>query len=255
LSALLLIADDNILLDYLGQVFETRDLDVVIATTLRAGLEHLGARKFDVVVSGWAVAGGSSGALYRQAVAREPGLRHQFVFLAADPPSDLEQVIEGRTACVDPWDVEELIRLVEAGARRAQEQAGLSDKQRSWLAGDRPELLLVEDGALELMAMVRVLDDFGFEVTPADCGNAAIAQLESRDFHVILSDWYMDDGSGAELYQWIAEHRPAMKQRVVFMSGAAPREAATVAPGRPLISKGQDSPQLVETLMRVARGG
>ncbi len=253
-GSLLLIDDDNVLLDYLGQVFETREFDVVCETTMKAGLARIAERPFHAVVAGWDVAGGSDGTLYLDAVKRRPELRNQFIFLAAERPDRLEQVVEGKVAWAEHWDVESLIRLAEQAARRAQEQASLQSDQLFWLEEDRPTLLLIEDGALELMAMCRVLGDFGFDVTPADCGNAAIARLMDSSYHVILSDWYMDDGSGADLFAWLIDNQPEMAQRVVFMSGAAPKDFDQLAPGRPLIAKGQDSPQLMQTLMRVARG-
>lgn len=253
-SSLLLIDDDIVLLDYLGQVFETREFDVVSETTLKAGLARIGERPFDVVVAGWDVAGGYDTTLYLDGVKRRPELRNQFIFLASARPDRLDEVVEGKAAWADHWDVENLIRLAEEAARRAREQASLDSDQLFWLEEERPRMLLVEDGALELMAMVRVLGDFGFDVTPADCGNAAIARLADSSYHVILSDWYMDDGSGAELFAWLILNRPDLAQRVVFMSGAAPKDFDQLAPGRPLIPKGQDSPQLVQLLMRVARG-
>ncbi len=253
-GSLLLIDDDNVLLDYLGQVFETREFDVVCESTMKAGLARIAERPFDVVVTGWEVAGGHDATLYRDAVKRRPELRDQFIFLAAERPDRLEEVVEGKAACADHWEVENLIRLAEEAARRAREQASLQSDQLIWLGEDRPTMLLIEDSALELMAMCRMLGDFGFDVTPADCGNAAIARLAESSYHVILSDWYMDDGSGADLFAWLIENRPDMAQRVVFMSGAAPKDFDQLAPGRPLIPKGQDSPQLVQTVVRVARG-
>lgn len=253
-SSLLLIDDDSVLLDYLGQVFETREFEVVSESTLKAGLARVSERPFDVVVAGWDVAGGYDATFYRRAVERRPELRNQFIFLAAERPERLDEVVEGKAAWADHWDVETLIRVAEAAGRRAREQASLDSDQLDWIAEDRPTMLLVEDGALELMAMVRVLGDFGFDVTPADCGNAAIARLADSSYHVILSDWYMDDGSGAELYAWLVDNRPDMAERIVFMSGASPKDFNECAPGRALVPKGQDSPHLVQMLMRVARG-
>lgn len=242
MSSLLLVHDDSVLRDYLAQVFETREFEVVAHSTARAALSAVRARAFDVVVADWTLAGGVGRTLYDQSVKARPAMRDRFVFVGAG---------EG---CLDPWDVEELIRVVEATARRARGRAALSPAQRVWLSGRRPRLLLVEDEPLELMAMARVLDELGFEVTPADCGNAAIERLRDGDFDVILSDWYMDDGSGADLYAYVTAHHPEMARRIVFMSGAAPRDFDRVAPGRTLVPKGQDSPYLVEALMRAARG-
>jgi DNA-binding NtrC family response regulator len=253
---ILFVEDDNVIVDYLGQILESRGFDVVPATTLRTALDLVDRQDFDVVVASWELAGGSDADLYKEAIDRRLELRNQFVFLASERPERFERIIRGRAFLVDPWDVEALIRAVEDAARRNRERqsAKMSRADVAELDQARPTMLLVEDGALELMAMKRVLTDFGFEVTAADCGNAAIAQLEGGEFNVILSDWYMVDGSGAELYAWVRDNQPDMVERIVFMSGASSSDFEDLAPGRTLIPKGQDSPHLLRTLMQIARG-
>jgi len=54
---------------------------------------------------------------------------------------------------------------------------------------------------------------------------------------IILSDMAMHDGSGIDLYEWVCQHRPALQQRMVFMSGGgstteARRFLAETAPYR-----------------------
>jgi CheY-like chemotaxis protein len=106
-----------------------------------------------------------------------------------------------------------------------------------------------------LNVMAHHLAELGFAVTALESGNAAIARLEAHDFDAILIDWYMPDGSGADLFRWIATFRPWLVDRCIFLSAGSPEDVAEVAPGRPVVPKGQDSDQLVTVLMHVARRG
>ncbi len=247
--SVLLVHNDSIVLDYLGQVLDTRGYSVDIALAVERAFGEMRGREFDVVLADWDTCGGATGDLFG-VFDKSVATRSRFAFLGS-PRDDAPDGV----AIVDPWNVEEVIRLVDSIVRRGEEQAEaeLSETDMEWLDTDRPTMLLVDDGALELMAMSRVLGDFGFDVTAVDSGNAAIAQLGSRDFHVILSDWYMTDGSGADLYKWILENRPNVAKRCVFISGGAPKDFEEIAPGRPLMPKGQDSPQLIQTLMDIVR--
>jgi CheY-like chemotaxis protein len=201
------------------------------------------------------VAQGAGLDVYRGAVATRPELRGRFVFLAAEVPDDFQDVVEGRCLLLHPGELEEILRVVEATVVRAHEleQARLSTFDLNWVSDDQPTMLLVDDEPVELMYMVRAFNDLGFAVTPAESGNAALAQLEHGDFDVIVSDWFMVDGSGADLYAWVIVHRPELVARVVFISGAPPRDFRSKAPGRVLIPKGQDSAELVKTVVSIAR--
>ena len=103
------------------------------------------------------------------------------------------------------------------------------------------------------MAMADLFSEAGYAVSRVDSGHGAILLLEHSEFDVIVSDWNMDDGSGADVYRWIAQSRPWLADRVVFLADEESEDAAVVAPGRPMFRKGQDSAALAETLREIAR--
>lgn len=255
-SSILLIYDDSTLLDTLTRVFEARGFAVSIAASAFSAMTQLqGKKEFNAIITGWDVSHGVGADVYQWALKNRYHLRGQFIFLADEVPERFHELVEGRCLAIPPHEIEEIVRVADAAARRARsvEATELSDDELEWIDVDRPTLLLVDDEPLQLSFMARMLDSVGFSVTRCDSGNAAIARLDNEDFDVILSDWYMPDGSGAELYEWISFYRSDLEARCVFMSGASPEDFKTKAPGRILVPKGQDSPGLVSQLMMIAR--
>ena len=60
-------------------------------------------------------------------------------------------------------------------------------------------LLLAEDDAVARMTLAAVLRGLGYEVTEAEDGGEAWANLQLGHFPVIISDWQMPEVSGPEL--------------------------------------------------------
>ena len=257
-SSILLIHDDSTVLDTLTRVLEARGFAVSIAASAFSAMTQLqGTKEFDAIIAGWDASHGVGVEVYQWALHNRYHLRGQFVFLADEVPDGFDALVEGRCLALPPTEIEEIVRVAEAAARRARavKATALSDEELEWMEVDRPTLLLVDDEPLQLSFMARMLDSVGFAVTQSDSGNAAIARLQTDVFDVILSDWYMPDGSGAELYEWISFYRSELEPRCVFMSGASPTDFRDKAPGRLLVPKGQDSPTLVNQLMMIVRAG
>ena len=86
------------------------------------------------------------------------------------------------------------------------------------LAGVR--VLLVDDEELIRRPMARFLGKRGAEIKEATDGLAALDRLnEGFQPHVILADLRMPKMDGAEFYQHLQQERPALAERVVFLSG------------------------------------
>jgi signal transduction histidine kinase/CheY-like chemotaxis protein len=85
------------------------------------------------------------------------------------------------------------------------------------LAGIR--ILLVDDEEMIRRPMVRFLSRRGAEVTEASDGLQALERLAAFAPHVILADLRMPKMDGAELYARLQAERPAMAERVLFLSG------------------------------------
>jgi CheY-like chemotaxis protein len=105
----------------------------------------------------------------------------------------------------------------------------------------RPTVLLIEDEPA-VMALVRaVLEGHGYAVVPTESGAEALRLLEAGDFHGVVSDMRTPGGvDGAQVYAWIAAHRPELASRLVFITGDIANEetAATLRrTGAPCVEK------------------
>ena len=80
-------------------------------------------------------------------------------------------------------------------------------------------ILLVDDEDMIRRPMVRFLSRRGAEVTEAIDGLQALERLAAFAPHVILADLRMPKMDGAELYARLQAERPAMAERVLFLSG------------------------------------
>ncbi len=255
-KSLLLIHDDSDLLDALTRTFEARGFEVAIAATPFAAISRIDAgREFDAIIAGWSSAEGVSARVYEWALRKHYHLRGRFLFVSNEPTEDFEAFIRGRCLLLDCYDFEEIVRITETLARRSrqrpEEEFSLSEIRPP--ADGQPSLLLVEDEPLQLTIMQMILANKGFAVTPAESGKDAIAELKSADYDVILSDWYMGNGSGGDLYEWLLDHRPHLAERCVFMSASNPgTEFVQRVADRPFVPKGQDSPTLVHHLTAIA---
>jgi CheY-like chemotaxis protein len=176
--------------------------------------------------------------IYRAAIARDRDLRRRFLFVADRIPAELTRAAErGRVVLLG--DLPTLVASASAIAAQPDRRP------------PRLRLLLVEDDPEQRDPMADLLGALGFDVTAVAGGRAAIARLAEADFDVVLSDWTMADGDGAELHAWAAAQRPELVARLVFMTGGDIREVAARV-GAEVIPKGQDSPELCRRLRDVA---
>ncbi len=102
-------------------------------------------------------------------------------------------------------------------------------------------VLLIEDEPA-VMALVRaVLEGHGYSVVPTESGAEALRLLAKGNFHGVVSDMRTPGGvDGAQVYAWIAAHRPELASRLVFITGDMANEetAATLRrTGAPCVEK------------------
>ena len=112
-------------------------------------------------------------------------------------------------------------------------------------------ILHVEDQAVIREVVSRALEVHGFDVASVDGVGAAKRALEERsDIAGVLLDVRLRDGSGLELYEWIAAHYPALAGRVGFLTGSADTEAfqPLVAVGCQIIKKPFEIVELVRVV-------
>ena len=102
-------------------------------------------------------------------------------------------------------------------------------------------VLLIEDEPA-VMALVRaVLEGHGYAVVCTESGADALRLLAASNFHGVVSDMRTPGGvDGAQVYAWIAVHRPELATRLVFITGDIANEetAATLRrTGAPCVEK------------------
>jgi CheY-like chemotaxis protein len=102
-------------------------------------------------------------------------------------------------------------------------------------------VLLIEDEPA-VMALVRaVLEGHGYSVVATESGADALRLLANGNFHGVVSDMRTPGGvDGAQVFAWIAAHRPELATRIVFITGDIANEetAATLRrTGAPCVEK------------------
>jgi two-component system NtrC family sensor kinase len=80
-------------------------------------------------------------------------------------------------------------------------------------------ILVVDDDELLGRAVKRML--MPYRVTLAYGGGEALEEVAERDFDLILCDVMMPEISGPEFYHRLADVRPELQPRVLFMTGGA----------------------------------
>ena len=112
-------------------------------------------------------------------------------------------------------------------------------------------ILLIEDEP-SVTAFVRAaLERHGYTVVPASSGAEGLERLIDGSFGGVISDIRMPGAiNGAEVHEWIRNHRPELQHRVILMSGDTAKsktQALLANSGIPCIEK----PFRVEKLISV----
>jgi CheY-like chemotaxis protein len=109
-------------------------------------------------------------------------------------------------------------------------------------------ILHVEDHEATRDVVRQALRTHGIAVVSAE-GVAAAKQAlahHAADLSGALLDLRLSDGSGLELYDWLAAHHPALSGRIAFVSGGGTELAHRVAAmGRRVLEKPFDLADLV----------
>jgi len=84
--------------------------------------------------------------------------------------------------------------------------------------------VLVVDDDLAIRSLLRtVVRREGLDVDDAASGNQAIALLREKDYHAVVLDLMMRDGSGEDVLRMLGE-KPGMRNCVVVVSACAVTE-------------------------------
>jgi len=102
-------------------------------------------------------------------------------------------------------------------------------------------VLLIEDEPAVMSYVRAVLERSGYTVVCSDSGVDGLRPLESGEFMGVVSDMRTPGGvDGADVHAWIAQNRPQLASRLVFITGDIANEetAATLErTGAPCVEK------------------
>jgi len=86
-------------------------------------------------------------------------------------------------------------------------------------------ILVIDDEPSVLRALARLLRRDGYLVSTASNGRHALARLQERHYDVIVCDLRMPELDGPAFYAILTRQYPALRQRVIFLTGDAGSEA------------------------------
>jgi two-component system NtrC family sensor kinase len=117
--------------------------------------------------------------------------------------------------------------------------------------------LVVDDEPAVGEAIAEILASDGFGVEAVQDGRTAMQRLASRDFDVVFCDLRMPDPDGPAILRWLRQARPALAERLVFVTGdrlGIEADALLAGTGRPVIEK-PFQPALVRRTARAVLAG
>jgi len=116
------------------------------------------------------------------------------------------------------------MRLVDRSSPGASDRAD-AEESHPKAAAAVGRILVVDDEPLVRKTLVRRLVKLGHDAVGAEDGADAMAMLsQGATYDLVVTDMLMHPVGGRALAEWIAEHRPDLASRLVFMTGAADRE-------------------------------
>lgn len=104
----------------------------------------------------------------------------------------------------------------------------MSDEPGAVPQVERKRLLLIDDSEIVLASQAHVLSAAGFEVRAASSLRQFLNALLDWRPHVVVTDLYMPEMSGAELCTWLRRHMPMHRIPIVVCSSAPEEELEEV---------------------------
>jgi DNA-binding NtrC family response regulator len=109
-------------------------------------------------------------------------------------------------------------------------------------SGKDGRILLVDGDDSVLEAVGAILRRLHHHVHTARDMQEACAFLEKKEFDLVIADLQVCGGSsgGSGISEWLAQHRPALNQRLIWMCALAPSGGAgekITGNGRPVLQK------------------
>ena len=124
---------------------------------------------------------------------------------------------------------------------QAASSAHISVTGQKAIAGKDGRILLVDHDDSVLEAVGTILRGRDHRVQTARNMRDARALLEKEEFDLVVADLHVSDGAnGDELTEWLAQHKPGLSRRLIWMCAVAPSEDAgehIAGKGRQILQK------------------
>ena len=120
------------------------------------------------------------------------------------------------------------------------------------------DILVLDDETVLAEMLEQILSYLGHHCTLCHSPVQALAQLQQRNFDLILSDFRMPVMDGQEFFRRVAEVKPALASKIVFLTGDLGNEdtqAFLASVGNAYISKPFQLAEVKATVTRVLREG
>ncbi len=83
----------------------------------------------------------------------------------------------------------------------------------------KKRILAVDDEPIVRILLSDALTQAGYEVDLAENGKIALQKVNSKEYDLIISDISMPELDGISLFLEIADHKPLLKNRFIFITG------------------------------------
>lgn len=113
----------------------------------------------------------------------------------------------------------------------------------------RGRVLLIDDDEDILLVIGKALSSEQYDLQTATSARKAVQMLARGDYDVIVSDIRMPDFDGKQLFEFLDQHLPESKERVIFLTGDTgnPNTLEFLQRvKRPYLAKPVDLPRLLE---------
>jgi CheY-like chemotaxis protein len=241
------------------------DVEITAVASAEEALEELENTRYDCMVLDLGLQGGADGFELLETVKSNPNMRElPIIIYTGKELSQAEETHLRKFAdTIIVKDVKSPERLLDETALFLHRvEAKLPEQKRRMLerlhnadgvfAGK--QVLIVDDDVRNIFSLTSMLEDHGMQVSFAENGKDAIAQLRERqDFDLVLMDVMMPEMDGYETTRTIREI-PALKSLPIIALTAkamkGDREKCIAAGASDYITKPVDTEQLL-SLMRV----
>lgn len=92
----------------------------------------------------------------------------------------------------------------------------------------KPAVLVIENDRATRKLLDALLTRIGLDVDVVPTGSDALLLLEQIEYDLIFTDLQLGDVTGADVLEWIEEHRRPLLARCVVLSSAAPAQLESI---------------------------